>query len=241
MDVRHRFAYSLVEAFANRRDDLLDVGAGEGYGATIVGEWVARYCGIDVSREAVSHATERYADATTRFDHYGGTRFPYPDGSFDIITSFQVIEHVADVDTYVREIRRVSRDGARVLITTPNRRLRLRDGERPWNRYHLREYDADELRQVLETAFSDVQLFGVRGSEAMETLERARLARARRLARLDPFRLRYVLPLPLDTALRSFVRKRGSSAGGPAISIADMWRSSEDADQALDLLAVARP
>jgi len=242
MDARHRYAYSLVEAFAKPHHRLLDVGAGEGYGALIVAGWVAGYCGVDVSHEAMAHAARRYGGPKIQFDHYAGGSLPYPDSSFDLITSFQVIEHVADVETYLRELRRVARSEAQVLITTPNRRLRLREGERPWNRYHLREYDHASLRQSVQAVFPEVEIFGIRGSEAMEELERVRIARARRFARLDRFGVRYMLPESIDSALRSLLRRRrgGSTAALPSSPPADMWHTKDDLDRALDLLAVAR-
>jgi SAM-dependent methyltransferase len=240
MDVRHRYAYSLVEIYAHSDDDLLDVGAGEGYGATIVGDWVASYRGVDVSSETVEHATRRYGSAQVHFDHYAGDTLPYPDDSFDLITSFQVIEHVADVDRYLEELSRVSRPDAAILMTTPNRRLRLRDGERPWNRFHLREYDADGLHSVLESKFSAVELFGIRGSAALESQELTRLARARRLARWDPLGLRYSLPRAIDAPLRSALRRRRGPGDAPQPSVGEMWRTKDELDRALDLFAVLR-
>jgi protein-L-isoaspartate O-methyltransferase len=41
IDLRHRYAYSVVERYAQPSDSLLDVGSGEGYGSAIVGDWVA--------------------------------------------------------------------------------------------------------------------------------------------------------------------------------------------------------
>jgi SAM-dependent methyltransferase len=238
MDVRHRYAYSLVGEFAEPHFRLLDIGSGEGYGAAVVSDFVATYQGVDVSGEAVTHARRRYARATIRFDQYAGGTLPYPDDAFDLITSFQVIEHVDDVETYLAEMHRVGCTGAVVLITTPNRKLRLRDGEKPWNRFHVREYDAGGLRTTLEGHFSSVDMFGVRGSESMEALERARLARARRVSRWDVLGLRYLLPTTLDRALRSVVRSRRGA--GAQFSIDGMWRTADELDRALDLLAVAR-
>jgi ubiquinone/menaquinone biosynthesis C-methylase UbiE len=242
MDVRHRYAYSLVEAFAKPHHHLLDVGAGEGYGALIVADWVADYRGVDVSAEAMSAAARRYGGSKIQFDHYAGESLPYSDSSFDLITSFQVIEHVASVEIYLRELRRVARSDGHILITTPNRRLRLREGERPWNRYHLREYDDASLRLTVQEVFPDVELFGVRGSRTMEEQERARIARARRLARWDRFGVRYMLPESVDAALRGFLRGRRGRLGAwsSSPSLADMWHTKDDLDQALDLLVIAR-
>ena len=243
MDVLHRYAYSLVHEFAEPGDRLLDVGSGEGYGSAIVGGWVGEYRGLDVSADAVAHARERYAGDRTGFDQLAGPRFPYDDASFDLVTSFQVIEHVEDVSGYLAEIRRVSRPGAHVLITTPNRTLRLADGERPWNRYHLREYSPVELGALLRGVFTEVEVYAVRGSEAMEELEQARVARARRFARVDRFGLRYALPETLDARIRRRLRRqqRPGAVTGAEFSLSDVRRTRDDLGLALDLLAVSHP
>jgi ubiquinone/menaquinone biosynthesis C-methylase UbiE len=242
LDLRHRYAYELVKDFAEPQDRLLDVGSGEGYGSAIVSSFVAGYCGVDVSAQAVEEARRRYGSENVTFEHYEGDALPCADSTFDIVTSFQVIEHVADEDLYASEIRRVARPGARVLITTPNRKLRLRDGERPWNRYHLREYDAEGLRDVLSRAFRDVQILGVRGSEEMEQIERARLARAKRFAKLDRLGLRHVLPEGIDARVRRLLRRQKASMliSNSPFSLDGMRLSEADLDRSLDLFAVAR-
>jgi SAM-dependent methyltransferase len=242
LDVRHRYAYDLVRDYAETQYRLLDVGSGEGYGSTILAPLVASYVGIDVSSDAVADARGRYGSDSVSFQEYDGLTIPHTDGSFELITSFQVIEHVADVPRYVAEMRRVCRSGGHVLITTPNRKLRLADGERPWNRYHLREYDAHGLREILMGAFDDVAIYGIRSSEEMERLERTRLARARRYAKLDRFGLRHRLPEAADARIRRLLRRhREAKAVSPdKFSLSGMWRSTDDLDSALDLLAVAR-
>jgi SAM-dependent methyltransferase len=239
MDVRHRYAYSLVQRYATQGDRLLDVGSGEGYGAAIVSSWVTSYDGVDVSATAVAHAAKTYGAASVRFEHYDGRTLPYETDAFDLVVSFQVIEHVEDVDGYMREMHRVARPGARVLVTTPNRLLRLADGERPWNRYHRREYDPEALAAALAASFREVEIYGIRGSDSMEALERARVARARRLARLDRLGLRYVLPSRVDVALRALLRRHSESSRDREVDLATMRHTKDDLEHALDLLAIA--
>jgi SAM-dependent methyltransferase len=239
----HLYAYSLVRAYSHPNHKVLEVGFGEGYGSSIVREWVREYHGVEVSPEAVAHATSKYANRQVAFHHYSGAVLPFEDGEFDLVISFQVIEHVQDTCGYLREIRRVARKGATILIVTPNRNHRLADGERPWNRYHVREYSPAELKGLLLEELSEVELFGIHGTPFIDELEKSRVRRARRLARLDPFGLRYKLPEDFDTRLRGLLKRRvrpASSPEVPNLTLADIRHSKTDVDAALDLLAIGR-
>lgn len=244
IDALHRFAYELVEEYARPTDRLLEIGFGEGYGSAIVEGWVADYVGVEVNKEAVTHAAERYQRPTASFMHYDGVRLPFSDASFDLTISFQVIEHVRDPEGFVGEARRVTEPGGSVLVVTPNRNYRLEAGERPWNRYHVREFSPGELRSVMETAFEIVEIFGIEGSPRMNEIEKSRVARVRKLARLDPLGLRYLLPEGFDTKLRAFLRHRrssaASSAAGSQIGIEHVHRTQMDVDGSLHLFAVGR-
>jgi hypothetical protein len=126
-------------------------------------------------------------------------------------------------------------------LTTPNRIHRLADGQRPWNRHHYREYTASELQEVLESVFSDVTVFGVFASDPIDSLVKARGARAQRLARLDPLGLHHRLPDSLNARLRRMMRR----ARQPDVDAADftldrVWHQEDEAAQGLDLLAVVR-
>ena len=239
----HLYAYSLVRTYANPGDKVLEVGFGEGYGSGIVRDWVREYHGVDVSAEAVAHAASKYADPHVAFHHYAGRALPFAENEFDLVISFQVIEHVADVPAYLREIRRVSRRGATLLIVTPNRNHRLDENERPWNRYHVREFSPQELQGMLEQEFAEVELYGIHGSPFIDEVEKARVKRARRLAHLDPLGLRYRLPEDLDTRLRGLLKRRVKSASAPdlpVLTLSDFQHSKQDIESSLDLLAVGR-
>jgi SAM-dependent methyltransferase len=232
----HLYAYHAAARMVSPGHRVLDVGFGEGYGSTILVSAGAEYVGLEVEAAAVEHARARY-DGT--FETYDGARIPAPDDSFDFVVSFQVIEHVDDPGPWVAEIRRVLREGGRALFTTPNRAHRLEDGERPWNRYHVREFATGELHDLLTRSFTDVHVYGVRGSDAIESIERSRVARARRLARLDPLGIRYLLPEGFDTRLRRALRRRGAAEISRSDLALEDLRHEEPADGGLDLLAVA--
>jgi len=245
IDAMHRYAYTTVQEYAKPTDHLLEIGFGEGYGTEILEPWVAEYVGAEVERAAVAHAAEKYGRPRASFVHYDGVALPFDDASFDVVIAFQVLEHVPDPEAFLREMQRVTRPGRCVLIVTPNRNHRVGDGERPWNRYHVREFSPVELDAVMRKVFDVVEVFGIHGSPDMNAIEKSRVARARKLARLDPLRLRYVLPEGLDTRLRTFLRRRRSAPGLSAsaesmIGVEHVRRARDDVDDSLDLFAVGR-
>jgi SAM-dependent methyltransferase len=211
-DLFHLFPYHFVKKFCSTSTRVLDVGFGEGYGAEILSGSVADYVGLDMSEEAVQHASSRYTFPNVRFERSEATTIPFESGSFDLVISFHVLEHVAEPDPYLKEMARVCGAGGRIVIVTPNRAFRLAPGERPWNRFHVREFDRAELAELLSGHFSQFAVMGIEGNADMNQLERARVARARRFARLDPLGLRYRLPEVLLVRVRRLLNAtRGPS------------------------------
>ena len=184
--------------------------------------------------------SDRYPHPSSTFLAYDGETLAFDDSSFDLVISFQVLEHVREPDRFLGEARRVAGEGGVVLIVTPNRNHRLADGERPWNRYHVREFSPSELEAVMRRSFAEVEIFGIQGSAAMNEIERDRVARARKLARLDPLGLRYRLPESIDTKLRVALRRRSGSGAEQTADEVDVEHMQHGADTAssLDLLAV---
>ena len=86
---------------------------------------------------------------------------PLPDKAFDTVVSFETLEHIAEDEAFVAEIRRVLRRGGALLLSTPNSRVSSPEGEvrNPW---HVREYALDALRALLEPHFDEVDIFAQR-------------------------------------------------------------------------------
>jgi SAM-dependent methyltransferase len=229
MGLYHRYSYEVAARSLRPGDRILDVGFGEGYGSTIL---TGEYTGVELDSDLVSHARTRYPGR--RFETYDGRHLP--DGPFDLVVSFQVIEHVDDPDPWLAEIARV---GRRAMFATPNRIHRIGDGERPWNRYHVREFSADEFWQLLGRHFDHVAVYGISAPPEIEAVELARFARARRIARLDPLGLRYRLPPRVDGWVRSRLRKPDSTSR-PDFSLDKLYHSTSCVEQGLVLLAEVR-
>jgi SAM-dependent methyltransferase len=137
---------------------------------------------VDVSPVAVSAAKAQFSSPNLDFRVIPPSEdepLPFPEGSFDVVLSFQVIEHVEDPVRYLSEAKRVLTDGGTMLIATPDRTTRLHKGQRPWNRFHLREYTSSEFEEVVRTVFETVDLYGTGGPTETFDQELRRTARLR--------------------------------------------------------------
>jgi ubiquinone/menaquinone biosynthesis C-methylase UbiE len=98
---------------------MLDVGCGEGYYVRDAIEEGINAYGIDISTHALENALAEVKDRIT----FGSiTEIPFADEEFDVMTAFDVIEHIHPKDTLnaVTEIRRVLKPDGIVIITTPS-------------------------------------------------------------------------------------------------------------------------
>lgn len=132
---------------------VLDAGCGVAYGSRILGEAGAReVVGIDTASDVLD-AVRGDAPANVELVHGDITELPFPDGSFDVVVCFEVIEHVDDPERIVDELARVLSDDGVLAISTPNRRV-FPAG----NPHHRHELVPAELDELLATRFSIVRL-----------------------------------------------------------------------------------
>ncbi len=148
----HVARYEWVAALAPGRR-VLDAGCGTGYGAAILAEGGADHVlGVDVAVAVVDVARARET-ARLAFDQADIARLPHADASFDLITCFEVIEHVPEPSAVLGELARVLAPGGVLAISSPNAN-RYPTG----NPHHVREFTTSEFRALLAEAFPVVRL-----------------------------------------------------------------------------------
>src|SRR2546427_581269 len=101
---------------------VLDAGCGSGYGADLLVREAREVLGIDISDDAIDYARRHYRADNLRFERASCLEIPAPDGSFDLVMAFELIEHLADWQAFLREVRRVLAPGGQFLVSTPNQR-----------------------------------------------------------------------------------------------------------------------
>jgi SAM-dependent methyltransferase len=90
------------------------VACGPGLAAQLAAERGAEVAGIDAAEASIAIARER----TPRGDFQVGDMeaLPWPDATFDAVTSFNGFQFAADLTHALREARRVTRPGGRVAV-----------------------------------------------------------------------------------------------------------------------------
>lgn len=151
----HVFRYKFAMPFAENKD-VLDIACGEGYGSACLARLGARsVVGVDIDEEAVAHARRKYG-IEARVGN--ADSIPAGDDEFDLIVSFETIEHIADPGGFLDECVRVCRPGGTFVVSTPNKAIYLH-GADP-NDFHLSEMDVGEFLSHLGKRFSSVELYG---------------------------------------------------------------------------------
>ena len=103
----------------NENIKILEIGCGAGRLTNYLTQKRFNTVGIDISSTLITEGCIHYPDAII-FIASGGD-MPIKDFTFDIVLSFDVLEHIPDVDTHINEVRRILKPGGFYLLQTPNK------------------------------------------------------------------------------------------------------------------------
>jgi glycosyltransferase involved in cell wall biosynthesis/2-polyprenyl-3-methyl-5-hydroxy-6-metoxy-1,4-benzoquinol methylase len=136
---------------------VLDFGCGSGYGSATLARVAAKVTGLDVSEDALTYARTIHRAANLEFIHDATFGASLPARCFDLITCFEVIEHleVQSQDEMLIALRRLLAPNGRLVISTPNPRTTSLYGHNP---YHLCELSRDEFIEKLKQHFCDLTI-----------------------------------------------------------------------------------
>ena len=160
VEIEHLHRYFLARNLC-RGLDVLDVAAGEGYGAALLAQVARSVIGVEISAEAVSHASEAYRTSNLRYLAGDARQLPLKDASVDVVVSFETIEHFYEQDQFMSEVRRVLRADGYFVVSSPERDVYSPSGSSA-NPYHVRELTRAEFLALLQSSFAHVQLMGQR-------------------------------------------------------------------------------
>lgn len=158
--LEHYHRYAAIQDLV-RGKKVLDIACGEGYGSFFISEFANDVVGVDISNEAISHASQKYCQSNLKFIEGSATYLKFPDHCFDVVVSFETIEHLAEQEQMLSELKRVLKKDGYLVISSPNRPIYSEEsGEH--NEFHVKELDFNEFDQLLASKFDHIHYYGQR-------------------------------------------------------------------------------
>ena len=146
----HLDRYEFASKYIKDGNKVLDVASGTGYGAFNIrkNNPAIDIIGVEIDEMAVEYANFIYGGGGGVISYLKGSilNLPFEDNTFNVVTSFETIEHIEDDKGQVKEVLRVLKDGGLYIVSTPNAWSKHLFGK---TKYHVRDYTYEEITSLL--------------------------------------------------------------------------------------------
>jgi len=154
---RQLFAYRYASQYVVDKT-VLDIGCGTGYGCHLLAGKARRVTGIDYDTDAIEYCQTKYSGSNIEFIHADASNLP-SSSLFDVVVSFQVIEHIADVDNFIVQMKKRVIPGGMILISTPNSKTGTAGVSD--NQFHVNEMNYTEFYALMKKHFTKFEIYGI--------------------------------------------------------------------------------
>ncbi len=108
---------------------VLDIGCGGGLACESLSRLGGEVYGIDADENAIAVATDHAAQNGLDIAYRCGPAekfLPREEGTYDVVTALEIIEHVADLDRFVKDCAALCKPGGLLIFSTLNRTVKAR-------------------------------------------------------------------------------------------------------------------
>ncbi len=157
----HWVRYDFARRFC-QDSRVLDLGCGHGTGFLLLRDNCRQYVGADVDLSALEWARVTFADEPSHplFVREHDLSDPKWRGYFDVVVSFETIEHVKNPSRHLVLIWSLLAPTGRLVLSTPNGRLSQHRRERFRTPFHVDEYNVSEIGDLLREGASSIEFYG---------------------------------------------------------------------------------
>lgn len=229
---RHVAAYRLAAPFFGP-GLLLDLGCGVGHSFDLLAP--RETIGVDIDPGALEGQDRETVVADMR-------SLPFEDDHFDSVLSVHSLEHVPDPEKVVAEVGRVLKPDGIAAFVTPNR-LTFGRPDEIIDPFHFIEFDPAQLEALCRGGFDQVETRGIFGSDRYMEIHDEERAKLDRLLRIDPARMRRLVPVRMKQRLYDLILSRSRKVEDPraqAITADDFFLADDGLEGCLDPVAICR-
>jgi 2-polyprenyl-3-methyl-5-hydroxy-6-metoxy-1,4-benzoquinol methylase len=149
---RYKFSVELV-----KNKVVLDVASGCGYGSYLlaVEGKAKKVFGLDISEDAIRYSNYRYSHENITREVGDATEYKFSD-VYDVVTSFETVEHIADYDKYLDNIEQVLSKNGLLIISTP---IVNQTTTKPYNPHHVIEWNYSDFHKLMSKYFTVKEVY----------------------------------------------------------------------------------
>jgi ubiquinone/menaquinone biosynthesis C-methylase UbiE len=137
---------------------VLDIACGEGYGTNLLSKVATKVSGVDIDANTIVEASLKNKSENIEFKEGNTSNIPFENSLFDVVVSFETIEHHNQHHEMLKEIKRVLKPGGLLIISTPDKHV-YTDLKGTINKFHIKELYKKEFVELMSTYFTNATIF----------------------------------------------------------------------------------
>ncbi len=165
----HRLRYQKASEYIKSENNVLDIACGIGYGSYMmsVDHSSSKFTGVDISEKTITFANKFYKRKNINYINDNCLTVPLEDKSFDVIVSFETVEHIDEDSALLERLHKALKDDGTLITSVPNQDYM--PFSKDTHPYHVRHYTYEEISQIISDAgFEVTEVFSQKNAKNPE-------------------------------------------------------------------------